>query len=230
MAPTFLDLPAEIRLNIYNRVFERRTAAYCATRAADDNYSLLPAATSVLHDNSGCSQLLRVCKTVLHEARPVLYDKTEFYITVQAFAGRLPSSVTNGHPAAAYVQRLTWQLDCDLLKHFYESDLCIDHTSLAELKSLEIRCRAEAWRDSFVGEWCDRESFVKGRQQMIDYANLLKRLMSSNNKDEVTVIEDCRQLSRGRVILRLTRTKSQGSQGKCMVYCMSLIDLRLMRL
>jgi hypothetical protein len=209
MAPTFLDVPVEIRLHIYSLIFEQRTAILSATRRADDHYSLVPAAASPLHRTQRSSQLLRVCKTILHEARPILYANTEFRVVAQAFAGRLPCSMTNGHPAAPHIQRLTWQLECDLLKHLYETDIDIDSTSLSQLKSLEIRCRAEAWRDSFMGEWCDRESFVTGRKQMINYASILKRLMTGANDKDVSLVEDQRQLNQGRVILRLLRNQTE---------------------
>lgn len=207
MATSFLSLPLEIRLNIYGLVFGDSNVIFGAKRKADDTYPLLPAETIALHDTQRSAQLLRVCSTILFEAQPVLYSKTRFHVIAHAFAGKLPYTVTNGHPSAPHVQHLIWQMDCDLMKHFYPNDLRLDPAALAELKTLELRCRADAWRNSFVGEWCDREAFVKGRNQMIEYAKMLQDAMSSGNGDGIVLVEDRREIDRGKVNLRLERSQ-----------------------
>ena len=199
----FLRLPLEIRLTIYGLVFQDSNATFSAKRKADDTYPLLPADMIPLHGTQRGAQLLRTCKVVLFEAQPILYSRTRFHVTAHAFAGKLPYMVTNGHPTAPHVQHLVWQLDCDLMKHFYPDDLRLDSTALAELKTLELRCRAETWRNSFVGEWCDREAFVKGRDQMIDFGKILRAAMATQERDDITLLEDRRQLDHGRVVLRL---------------------------
>ena len=123
------------------------------------------------------------------------------------FAGRLPTKLKGGHPAATNAKNLTWQLNCDLLKYFYLEDFSIEAEDMAMLNSLELRCMAENWRGSFCGEWCDRETFVRGREQMIQYAKLLKEKMENGEAATVSVIEDRKGLSRGQVVLWLKRGK-----------------------
>ena len=207
MRTGFLSLPLELRLNIYNLTFGKSNAVFSAARKGDDNYSLFPVETVPLHETQRSSQLLRVCRTILLEAQPILYSTTRFHVIAQAFAGRLPCRVTNGHPTMSHVQHLIWQLDCDLLKHFYHDDLRLDPQALSQLKTLELRCRAETWRDSFMGEWCDREAFMKGRSQTIEFAKILRETMMNEGDEPVSLIEDRRQLDRGRMILRLERSQ-----------------------
>jgi hypothetical protein len=203
----FLDLPAEIRLSIYDLVFGNSNTVLSAKRRGDDRYSLLPAETTALHETHRSAQLLRVCKAIFLEALPILYSNTTFHIIAQAFAGQLPLTFTNGHPAASQVRQLVWQLDCDMMKHYYPDELRLSPTALVQLTSLELRCRAETWRNSFLGEWCDREAFVKGREQTIEFAKTIRSLMASGEDDCVALVEDRGQLERGQVILRLARGK-----------------------
>ncbi len=167
--------------------------------------SLLPAEIISLHNTHRSAQLLQVCGVILFLAQPVLYSSTGFHVIFQAIAGKLPCTVTNGHLAAPRVQRLIWQLDCDLMRHFYQDDLRLDLNALSRLKSLELRCRAETWRSSFMGEWCDCEAFVKGGNQTIHFAKLLSQSIVLGSDDCVTVVENRRQLDQGRVVLRLER-------------------------
>lgn len=120
---------------------------------------------------------------------------------------KLPYMVTNGHPAAPHVQQMIWQLVCDLMKHFYPDDPRLDSTALPELRTLELRCRAETWRKPFVGEWYDREAFVKRRNQIIDFAKMLRVAMATEEHDDVTLVEDRRQFDHGKVVLRLEKLR-----------------------
>ena len=204
---SFFDLPAEIRIKIYHLVFGYGKALISAD-CRDEISCILPRSAKLQHQLPRSSQLLQTCKTVLFEARDILYaDSVLHVIVAQAFAGRLPATLTDGHIVAPYVQHLIWQLDCDMMKHFYADDLRLDPTSFAELESLELRIRADTWRDSFLGEWCDREAFVRGREQAIAYAMTLKDTMINGRRSEVNLVEDRSQLGRGRVILRLSRGK-----------------------
>jgi len=205
MAPGFLDLPLEIRLDIYGLVFGCGKALIEA-KNEDDSSCLLPRDSAFHNHGPRSSQLLRVSRTILLEARPVLYANTTFHVCTQAFAGKLPETFTNGHPCAPHIKHLIWQLDCDMLKHYYPEDLRLDPLEVAQWSSLEIRCRAELWRNSFMGEWCDREAFVRGRDQLVAYTGVFQAAMSSPSGGRVHLIEDRCQLGRGRVILRLNRT------------------------
>jgi hypothetical protein len=65
------------------------------------------------------------------------------------------------------------------------------------------------WRDSFMGEWCDREAFVKGREQTVEYAKILKDTMANGPDDVVRLVEDRGHLDRGRVILKVERKERE---------------------
>ena len=212
MVAEFQSLPLEIRFKIYDLVFGASTVVLSATRTADDSYPLLPQKSVPLHNTQRSAQLLRVSKEILIEARPILYSKSRFHVIVHAFAGRMPCIVTDGHSAHPHIKHLTWQLDCDLMKHLYPEDLRIDPTALAELESLELRCRAEIWRESFMGEFCDREAFTRGRQQVIEYAQVLRDAMVRGRDDVVTLVEDRSQLGPGRVVLKLERKRKRALQ------------------
>lgn len=205
---TLLSLPSEIRLEIYDLVFGRGKVII-DSKGDHQNSCLLPRNGNVQNPGHRSAQLLRVCKVILSEARPILYSNSTFHVITHEFAGRLPSQVTDGFPASRHVKNLIWQLDCDMLMLHYPEDLKLDESMIARWNSLEIRCKADSWRNSFMGEWCDREAFVKGRTQMISYAGIFQAAMSDQT-DHVTVgmWEDRSQLGRGRVILKLNRSPS----------------------
>ncbi|KIW30804.1 uncharacterized protein PV07_02504 [Cladophialophora immunda] len=202
-APRLFDLPLEIRLEIYRLVFGHAKVVVEA-KSEDESGALLPQLAEFGNHSPRSSQLLRVNKTILLEARPILYANTVFHIIHHAFAGKLPTRITDGHPCAPHIKHLVWQLDCDMLKHFYPEDLQLDLGEVARWSSLEIRCRAETWRNSFLGEWCDREAFVRGRAQVLEYAQVFHHAMRHRSGGRLTFAEDRSQLGRGRIILRLS--------------------------
>jgi hypothetical protein len=211
MAPTFLDLPLEIRVNIYGFVFGR-SKTIIEAKFGDDNLSILPRQAGYQSFCPRSSQLLRANKTILYEARPILYDNTVFHIVSQSFAGRLPTHITNGHPCAPHIRHVIWQLDCDMLKHVYVEELQIDWAEVAWWSSFEIRCRVDAWRDSFMGEWCDREAFLNGRTQCVDYVRLFHAAMTHGSGRSYSLVEDRSQLARGRIIFRVEGERSRLKQ------------------
>lgn len=93
-----------------------------------------------------------------------------------------------------------------MLKKYDAKDVNIDEDEAQHLQTLQLTCQAENWKGSFCGEWCDREVFVRGRQQVIDFARLVQSKMG-NSAGPVTLVEDVRYLSRGRVVMRLFRGK-----------------------
>ena len=204
MAASFFNFPLEIRLKIYRLAFGNGKAVI-ETRDEDDSCCMVPLLSTFQNQSPRSSQLLRVNKTILLEARPVLYTNTVFHVVQRVFAGNLPTQLSDGHFCAQHIKHLIWQLDCDMLKHFYAEDLRFDLAEVSRLSSLEIRCRADTWRNSFVGEWCDREAFVKGRAQIIEYARMFPHAMSAGNGSRISFVEDRSQLGRGRIILRLSR-------------------------
>jgi hypothetical protein len=211
MAPTFFDLPLEIRLDIYSLVFGCGKAIL-ETKIEDDSCCMVPRRGTIQNQSSRSSQLLRVNRTILLEARPVFYANTVFHVVSQTFAGKLPTRLSDGHPCAPHIKHLIWQLDCDMLKHFYPEDLQIGMPEVSQWGSLEIRCRADTWRNSFLGEWCDREAFLTGRSQVVDYARMFHDAMSSAGGGSLTLIEDRSQLGRGRIIMRIDGNRSSLKQ------------------
>ena len=209
---TFFCLPYEIRTAIYAEAFgktpSKSRAVLISTRIDSDSLLPLPGTLSPEHRYScpRSGQILRVCRAIYDEALPILYSQTTFHVISQTFAGKLPSTFTEvGHPFSKHVKHLVWQIDCDLMKHLYSEDLRIASEDLMGLKSLEIRARAEGWRDSFLGEECDREKFVKGREQTIAYAAGLKALMQEGSTENTDLVEDRTFLGRGCVRLQLNR-------------------------
>lgn len=203
----FLSLPSEIRIEIYQLAFGTGKVIIEA-KTEDDSASLIPKHSRARNPVQRSSQLLRVSRAILDEARPVLYANTTFHILAGGFAGKLPLKLTDGHEFAPFVKNLIWQLDCDMLKHHYAEDVRLDTAQIAQWNSFELRCRAESWRDSFLGEWCDREAFVAGREQVINYARMFASAMSDPSCLELEMVEDRSQLGRGRVIVKLNRARS----------------------
>ena len=211
-----LHLPIEIRLNIYTHLFDDDIAYVSGGRqdvgkTAGRATMLPPLTESILPQERG-AQLLRTCKAILAEARPVLYKHTIFRSSFQAFAGRLPTRMSNNNPTLPHVRHLEWQLNCDLLKVYDSSDVHITATDVRNLQTVQLNCQAENWKGSLGGEWCDRKMLVKGRQQVIDFGKLLQSRMSDGQR-MVTLVEDRRYLSRGRVVLRLLQGKISMSTG-----------------
>lgn len=206
----FLDLPLEIRLEIYSHVFGDGVAHVDGGRqdtgSESQAPSILPLPGKQLCQRQWSAQLLRTCRIILAETRPILYQHTIFRINFQAFAGRLPVQMAAGHPSYTLVQHIEWSLSCDLLKKYEPMDVMIGESDMHHLQSLQLTCQVENWRGSFCGEWCDREEFVRGRQQVIEFAKLLRSKMASLAKP-ATLVEDMRYLSRGRVVLRLSRAE-----------------------
>ncbi|KIW69906.1 hypothetical protein PV04_02223 [Phialophora macrospora] len=211
MAPTFFDLPLEIRLDIYGLIFGSGKAIL-ETKIEDDSGCMVPRSGTIQNHCSRSSQLLRVNRTILLEAQPVLYANTVFHIISRTFAGKLPTRLTDGYPCTPHIRHLIWQLDCDMLKHFYPEDLQIGVSEISQWNSLELRCRADTWRDSFLGEWCDREAFLTGRSQVVDYARTFHDAMSGAGGGSLTLVEDRSQLGRGRIILRIDGNRSSLKQ------------------
>lgn len=193
----FFDLPVEIRLDIYNLTFGIGKIILETSRSDTD--SLLPVAASPQYWCPRSAQLLATCRTIRDEARPILYANTTFQVISHVFAGKWPSFFTDGASIAPFVKHLIWQVNCDMMKTVYEDDLKMQTTDFLQLSSLEIRARAETWRDSFLGEYCDRDRFVQGREQSIKYAKYLQRQMAK----KVDLVEDRRLLGQGCVVLML---------------------------
>jgi hypothetical protein len=204
---SLLCLPIEIRLQIYAELFgtgrvvldggdHQKTSCFVSSTAA-------PITTA----ESRSAQLLRTCKTILYEARPVLYTNTVFHVVQHTFAGSLPSSFTDDHPSAKHICDVIWQVECDMLKRWYEDDLQFQKgADWVSLRSLEIRCRVDAWRGSYCGVVDDRAGFVTGRDQVLKYgAKLLDGVGAGDVKTFSTLVEDRRFHGKGEMRIRLAK-------------------------
>lgn len=208
----FLQLPIEIRLQVYAELFGEDIAIVDGGRqdtgSEAETPTVLPRLNRSPQRQQRSAQLLRTCKLIMAEARPILYQNTLFRTSFQAFAGRLPVQMTNSNPSYPYARHLEWNLHCDILKRSEPAEVQIEANDVRQLQSVQLVCQAENWKGSLCGEWVDREVFVRGRQQVIDFARHLQSKMS-NGIRPVTLAEDLRFLSRGRVVVRLFR----GSRG-----------------
>lgn len=112
---------------------------------------------------------------------------------------------------ARYVRKVVWQVECDMMKHFYVEDMCMDEADLVGLESVEFRVRSESWREGFLGEECGgRERFVGGREMVVGYGKLVGERMGG----ETEVVEDRRFLGRGCVIVCVRRKgRGKGRRG-----------------
>jgi hypothetical protein len=205
---TLLCLPVETRLQIYAKLFG--TGKVVLDGGDDQKLSCFVSstATPITTAQSRSSQLLRTCKTILYEACPVLYANTVFHVIRHTFAGSLPSSFTDDHPSAQHISDLVWQVECDILKRWYEDDLRFYQAAdWAGLRSLEIRCRVDAWRGSYCGDVDDRADFASGRDQVLTYgARLLDSMNAGDIKTFHRLVEDRRFHGKGEMRIRLTRT------------------------
>jgi len=206
----FLQLPYEIRLNIYSQLFGEGIALVDGGRQDSGNEaefpSFLPSMTCAEFSQERSGQMLRTCKAILAEARPILYQHTTFRSTFQAYAGKLPTRMTNGNSIFPYVRHLQWQLRCDMLKRYNPAAVEISACDVGGLQSLLLVCQTETWNSSFCGTGTDRDVYVGGREHFLDFAKLLQSKMNSSPKP-VTLLENFAHLSRGRIMLRLVRGK-----------------------
>lgn len=204
-----LCLPVEIRVQIYTELFGTGKVVLDSGKQQKTSSFISSTAAPIAIVEGRSSQLLRTCKTVLYEARPVLYGNTVFHVIQHTFAGSLPSSFTDDHPSAKSVCEVIWQVECDILKRWYEDDLRFQQaTDWASLRSIEIRCRVDAWRGSYCGGADERAAFVVGRDQVLKYgARLLDCMGVGGVRTFNRLVEDCRFHGKGEIRIRLTRSR-----------------------
>jgi len=203
---TLLGLPVEIRLQIYSELFGVGRVVLDGGDSQQTSSIVPSTAAPITTVESRSSQLLRTCKTILYEARPILYANTVFHVIRHTFAGSLPSSFTDNHPSAKYICDVIWQMECDILKRWYEDDLQFQRAAeWASLRSLEIRCHVDAWRGSYCGDGDDRTAFVAGRDQLLKYgARLLDGMGIGDEKTFQRLVENRQFLGKGEMRIRLT--------------------------
>ena len=219
---SLLDLPAEVRLNVYSHLFKDQRIFIDA-----GNYSglqsMLPIHRATSHNSSSSppesAQLLQVCRTLHNEAQPLLYEHLTFHVSTRTFAGSLPYSLTDAQtntdpdvttsiPSSPFLRHIIWQLQCDILKKFYFEDLKITAEQIANLETFEIRCRCAAWRDVGEKDLSESEKFTRGREQVRAYLAHLGALRDSAGEKYV-VDEDESVWGIGEVRMSLVK---QGSR------------------
>jgi len=127
----FLALPAELRLRIYEYVFNHERACFITFAGAQSNIHWVR--------NPALSQLLRTCRTVYREAQPTLFSET----VLDLYFGRLgwklnrPSEVERSGTLTA----LTTDADFRFLRH---------------IKSVRIKgeCLTEKFKSRMVPALC----------------------------------------------------------------------------
>jgi hypothetical protein len=208
---TLLFLPVEIRLQIYAALFGAGKIVLSGGDHQTTSCFVSSTAAPITTAEGRSSQLLRTCKTILYEARPVLYANTVFQVIQHTFAGSLPSSFTDGHPSAQHICDVIWQVECDILKRWYENDLQFQRVAdWASLRNLEIRCRVDAWRDSYCGDVDNRARFATGRDQVLKYgAGLLDGMGAGDVKTFCRLVEDRRFHGKGEMRIKLTKSLGQ---------------------
>ena len=201
-----LNLPIEIRLEIYSHLFVPSKVILDAGNPPSNQTFLIPTALNTRRHQCGrSSQLLRVCKEILYTARPVLYANTTFHIMMHTFAGTLPSGLSNSHLLARHARHVVWQLDCDILKKYYPEDFAFQQGDLGMLDTLEMIAKVDTWKGSFCGEDTDRDGFVRGRKDMLEYGKLLLSQLQKDAHSPAYLVEDQRYLGQGEVRMRLCR-------------------------
>lgn len=207
-----LQLPLEIRLNIYAQLFGQETVILDAGRQDVGSRArrprLLSFTTSTTHCQPRSAQILRTCRVVLEEARPMLYAHTMFKTVTDAFAGKIPLEFSTEHLTAPLVRHMCWQIHCDLLKCFKVEDVKISPSDVKNLRSLEICCSAESFKGSYAGGSQDSEVFATGRNWLLAFATLLRQYMSTPNR-RACLVEKKAHLPRGTITFLITKSNQR---------------------
>jgi hypothetical protein len=153
----FLDLPAELRLSIYGELLSEL-----------DGFTVLRSGKpSVCYRSQLCPAILRVCKSLYHEAHPILYINNTFYLPTFPLECSLHISGKVDGSNAAFIRRIITTsgnrpiLHERLLKHHYEA-LGIQWDKL-QLWAVELGSSdccpyfsKDKWTGTWSGPWLDR--------------------------------------------------------------------------
>ena len=202
MGCTLLELPTEVRLNLYSHLFDEQKILCDAGNDAGSGVMLPTRATPNRAPKS--AQILRACKLIQEEAEPLLYQKLVVYVSNNTFAGSLPYRLSDGVAGAHKVKHIVWQLHCDLLKKFYFEDMVISSEDVVGLDSFEIHCQCEGWRDSIGKNVITTARFAQNRQQVVDYLKCLQT-KAADIGVQFDLGEDQSFVRKGELRLRLSK-------------------------
>ena len=139
-ALNFLSLPAEIRRNVYNQLFEpsvvwtvpevyRLTNGRTRTNSFLDNYQ-----TS--------AQVLMVCASILEEAQPILYGNMTFEVPRY---GRLPDIWTHNNFTSQFIRHVRVNVAVSEASTFVQRSQPEYRPIIASLHMFDVECTAMEW-------------------------------------------------------------------------------------
>lgn len=202
---SFLDLPLETRVQVYHHLFpvvELRIDVEIRTRAGGQKDRVC---SSSLIDCSG--QLLRTCRTILTEARPVLMEAVLVSFTrhVDAYYRLTKCLDIESHPRARDVRRLTIDIDAeDASQLKVHSD---GAPNLPMIDFLEITCRSVDWQTNSLTVSHPRKTPV---QYDIIHKDLVEAAVQLLVGTRLDTLED-KSKNGVKVILQLVRTKGSSN-------------------
>lgn len=208
MTITFLDLPTEVRLQIYSDLFKSSSPGSTIQVGNASNQFLLPLHLTPERSPTKSSQILQTCSTVLFEARPILYDSTTIEVRTNSYGGRLPTKISDGFSGAHQVKKLVWNLNCDLLMRSDFDEIKTGfNQALPNLDYVGLHVRVDTWCDGACVVQADPNEIAIGHQQVREFALLIARSMAGETEDKISIAEDERRRERGWIILKLERKR-----------------------
>lgn len=146
---SFLDLPPEIRVNIYRHLFGSVRAKIDAHILYQTNTGETKVWNSV-DPGDYSSQLFSTCKTISKEASPVFFDNTIFSmhraVSLFCYMKPRPSPVLQMYKIRHLEVDLRPEQLQDYPQRLYEMGDQIETANFQTLKSLKLVCHAVEWR------------------------------------------------------------------------------------
>ena len=195
---SFLDLPLEIRINIYRELFGVREAIVDSHIIEDNTTVRRVFCTAEVDERS--SQFLRICKTIQTEAESVLHENTTFKFTRQVDFVDYMQPDLDQIPYVSHIRHLEVdfkpQILQDIPQGFSELRKCLRLAKFETLTDLKLTCHAIEWyRTDLVASYNlkIRSSFETAHEalEMVGFAFLKStsmNCMEDKSKDGVHVV------------------------------------------
>ena len=166
-ALTFLTMPTEIRLNIYNHVFGVDTAVL-DFQLIDGNHRMIGRNHTYLLHKPRPTGILLASRSIYTEARPVLFAHTTFVVNKYADFHQLPWA-TCCLDQPWMIKHISWTITTnDLQRRWNNGDLSVTQPSFPGLENLEMHCSAPNWESTPVAGI--KFSHTEGRAKMLQLA------------------------------------------------------------